>query len=101
MHPFELNLGLHHNLNCICRHRATLIFMAWTIKAMNKSQVCLQYIVCRSTWDPGYLASIAICNAGSSTVFVPVVPKINASCGMSRYYAVRNSQGLTELARRS
>lgn len=100
MLPFEFNLGLQHNLNCICRHWATLIFMAWIIKVMKKWQVCLQYILCQSTWDPGYLASIAICSMGSPKVFAPVVPKINTSCGVPRYSAVRNSQRLTEIAHR-
>lgn len=101
MLPFEFNLGLQHNLNCICRHWATLIFMAWIIKVMKKWQVCLQYILCQSTWDPGYLACIAICSTGSSKVLVPVVPKINTRCGVSRHSAVRNSQRLTEIAHRS
>lgn len=85
MLPFEFNLGPQHNLNCTFRQWATLISMAWITKIMKNWQVFLQYILCQSTWDPGYLASIAICSTGSSKVFLPVVPKINTSCGVSRY----------------
>lgn len=100
MLPFEFNLGLQQNFNCIYRQWATLIFMAWITKVTKKWQGSLQYILCQSTWDPGYLASIAICSTGSSNVFAPVVPKINIGCGVCPDTS-HKYQRLTEIADRS